>query len=165
VLDKIGCKTGDIIVSYGDVFTEIDVNELIKYHNKCKSKMNVASTLSVFQVPEEDINRLGIAEIEERDGLFLVRKFIEKPDPKDVQSNWANACYYVLDLDALYNTISGEKAKIENYLFPQLAENGKLAAFKTKTDFWIDIGTKDAYFEANRLAHDHLIIPPPLLKK
>ena len=77
-------------------------------------------------------------------------------------SRLANAGYYILELDETYVDLPKERVKVENSLFPLLAKKGELAAFVAKLPFWIDIGTLEAYEEANKLAHENLIIPPPL---
>ena len=150
VLDEKGITTGKVIVSYGDVFTEIDVRKLVEYHNRC----NVAATMSVFQVPDKDVERLGIARLRKVNGIYLVEDFVEKPKLEEAQSNWANACYYILNLDKLYSRLRGDKVKIEEYLFPELAKERQFAAFKLDAEFWIDIGTPVSYDEANRIASE-----------
>lgn len=161
VLEKNKIETGKIIVAYGDILTTFDVNKLIKYHEKSKNKIDAFSTLLLFKVPEKDVGRFGIASVRESNGFNIIESFIEKPDPRNVKSRLANAGYYILEVKKTYSLIPSRKIKIEQSLFPLLAKKGKLSAFIEKLPFWIDIGTKDAYVEANKLAHENLIIPPP----
>ena len=57
-----------------------------------------ASTIAVMQVPIEDTSKYGIIdpdnELEE--GLYNVRSFVEKPDPKDAPSDLAIIGRYLL---------------------------------------------------------------------
>jgi len=159
VLTDCGLNSGPVIVAYGDTLSDVNVTDLLEYHKKCKQALGIHATVALFEVSDDDAKRLGIASIEKKDGLTLIRKFVEKP--QHPESNLANAVYYVIELDHVGKLLEDRKEKIENTLFPLLASSGKLAGFMEKISFWIDIGTIDAYMTANKFAHDHLIIPPP----
>lgn len=165
VLEEINYKKGSVLVAYGDNLTRFDFKDMLEYHKECKNKLGVSATVLLFEVPERDVNRFGIAKIKKEKGFDLIESFIEKPELKDAPSRLANAGYYILELDDVFDILSKDKIKVENSVFPLLAKQGKLAAFVTKLPFWIDIGTVEAYEEANKLAHDNLIIPPPVPEK
>lgn len=158
VLEETNTKNGQIVVAYGDNLTQIDLEKFCEYHENAR-KYGASATLLLFEAPEKDVSRLGIAEVEEKNGVNMITKFIEKP--KSSESRLASAAYYILELDNVFDSIPKEKIKIEDALFPKLAEEGKFAGFTEHVPFWIDIGTTESYEEANKLAHDNLIIPPP----
>jgi len=160
VLEEIGLKKGELIVAYGDNLTVVDIKKMIEYHRKCRKTLGTAATVLLFEVPEKDVNRFGIAKIQEKSGFNLIEKFVEKPRLKEAPSRFANAGYYILDLEEVFDILPMEKVKMENSVFPKLAKEGKLAGFIAKLPFWMDIGTVEAYEEASRLAHENLIIPP-----
>lgn len=159
VLEEAGISKGKIMVAYGDNLTKIDLAEMVSYHERCRKKMGVSCTLSLFEVPEKDISRFGIATTEKVNGFDMVRDFVEKP--KRAKTKLANAGYYIMELEEIIGLLPREKVKVETVLFPKLAKDGKLAAFITKLPFWIDIGAIESYEEANKLAHESMIIPPP----
>lgn len=163
VMEEASIKDGEIIVAYGDNFTKVDLKKMVEYHRECSQKLGTVATLMLFEVPEKDVSRFGIANVEKKEGFDLVTNFIEKPNPNQVKSRLANAGYYILNVKDIYNLLTKEKIKVESFLFPMLSKENKLAAFVTEIPFWMDIGTIEAYKEANRMAHDNLIIPPELM--
>ena len=162
VLEEAHLKKGTIIVAYGDNLTSIDISKLLEYHEKCKKELGTVGTVVLFEAPEAELNRFGIAKLKTVNGLDLIENFIEKPTLQQAPSRLANAGYYVLDVEEIFDILSREKVKVEHSLFPTLASQNKLAAFVTKLPFWIDISTIESYEMANKLAHDNLILSPPV---
>lgn len=160
ILEETGMKKGRILVVYGDNLTKINIDKLLDYHEKCKSELSSVATIVLFEAPESEVHRFGIAKLKQVNGLNLIENFIEKPTLQQAPSRFANAGYYVLDIEEIFDMLSKERIKVENSLFPVLASQGKLAGFTTKLPYWIDISTIEAYEQANRMAHDNLIIPP-----
>lgn len=136
------------MVAYGDNVTNINVGKLLSMHRKLRKKV----TLALFKVPWNEVNRFGIAEI---DGN-MVTSFVEKPKRKP-KSNLANAGYYVLEPDVL-DHVPDKKVKLEQSVFPKLAEEGEVAAFVYSPNYWLDIGTLSAYRKANKMMEG--ILPP-----
>ena len=92
----------------------------------------------------------------------LINSFVEKPKKEEAPSNLANGGYYILEIGDILNSFPREKIKVEQSIFPELARQGKLAGFVTKLPFWLDISTVQAYEEASKMAHEGMIIAPPL---
>ena len=157
VLDEMNIRKGAVLVAYGDNLTRVNIMEMLNYHRKCRA-IGASGTVMLFEVPERDISRFGIAETRDVKGVTMIESFIEKPEKSG--SCMANAGYYILEIEDVYDVMTKEKIKIEDSLFPRLAADGKLAGFVAKVPYWIDIGTKQAYEDANRMAHENLIIPP-----
>lgn len=162
VLEEVATMNETIIVTNGDVITDINVSEMVKYHEKAKETMDIAATIFLFEVPKEDVSRLGIAKLREEKGVTLVEDFVEKPKTEEAPSRYANAGFYIFELSEIFHRIPKERHRIEKSLLPELAKEGKLAAYIGKPKFWIDIGTKESYELANKMAHENMIIPPPM---
>lgn len=162
VLEETGIRKGKIIVVYGDNLTHFDFDQMIKYHDKCKKELGTCCTVLLFEAPEKELNRFGIAKIKQVNGLDLIEYFIEKPNLEQAPSRYANAGYYIIDVEEVFDKIPATKIKVEHSLFPQLAAEGRLAGFITKLPYWIDISTLEAYNTANKMAHDNLILAPPM---
>ena len=141
--------SGSVVVCYGDNITNIDVSSLVSTHKKHKSN----ATIALFPVSQSDIPRFGIAQLDQD----KISKFVEKPKNSQINSNLANAGYFVLDSSAL-DSIPLTKFKIESLYFPLWAEAGKLFGQVQKIDLWIDIGTIESYKMANKLA-DGILAP------
>ena len=141
--------TERIAVAYGDNITNIDMNDMLKFHKK----EGALATVALFEVPEEDVSRFGIATV---DGN-RISNFVEKPE-KDVGSRLANAGYYIIEPEA-FEMLSFDKKKVEETLFPKLAKEGKLAGYVWTPKHWLDIGTYASYKKANQMTEEGLIAP------
>lgn len=158
IFEELKINNGTVLIVYGDNLTKFNLKEMVAYHEKCKKKLGVACTILLFE-PGRDLQRFGVAKLKDVDGFRLVEKFVEKP--KKPFSKYASAGYYILEVDKIFDLLPNTKTKIENSIFPKLAQKDKLAGFVTKLPYWIDVSTIEAYEEANRLAHDGLLISPP----
>ena len=160
ILEETNMRSGRIIVVYGDNLTQFDIKSMIDYHDKCRAELGTSATVLLFEAPADQLNRFGIAKIKQSKGFNLVEHFVEKPRLEDAPSRLANGGYYILEIGDVFDMLPRESIKVENSLFPLLAKDDKLAGFVTKLPYWIDISTIEAYENANKMAHDGLIIPP-----
>ena len=138
-----------VIVAYGDNITKMDIGRMLDFH---KEEGRLA-TVALFTVPEEDVGRFGISEM---DGT-LIQRFVEKPKKGEISSNLANAGYYILEPEA-FKLLGFTKDKVERTLFPRLVEMKQLTGYVVDLPYWLDIGTIDAYRRANKLMEG--ILPP-----
>ncbi|MGX7059291.1 UTP--glucose-1-phosphate uridylyltransferase GalU [Vagococcus humatus] len=77
-----------------------------------------ASTIAVMEVPHEETSRYGIINPEHmvKDGLYNVKNFVEKPNPKDAPSNLAIIGRYLLTpeiFEVLENQTPGAGGEIQ----------------------------------------------------
>lgn len=133
------------IVFNGDIFTDLDLTDMVKFHRKNKAKATIALT------PVEDPTAYGVVEI---DGQSSVKRFIEKPSWERVTSNLINAGTYVLEPEVLKLIPSGTHCMIERGLFPDLVEQGVPFFGYRSYAYWIDTGKPADY---QRLHHDILM--------
>jgi NDP-sugar pyrophosphorylase family protein len=146
----------DFVVCFGDNITEINLDDMIKFH-RSKGK---TVTMALFEVSPGDRDRFGIGEI---DGDNMVVKFKEKPKQYDeISGNLANAGYYIFKPKIL-DLIPHGKIKTEDITIPLLVNRREVAGFLINPAFWLDIGTRESYDMANKLILDkHGVIAPPL---
>lgn len=161
ILEELNIRNGKAIVVYGDNLTQFDVREMLNYHEMCRKELNVAATVLLFEAPESELHRFGVAKLNRTSGVDLVDFFVEKPPRGTAPSRFANGGYYILELGDVFDLLPRERIKVEDSLFPLLAKAGRLAGFVTRLPYWIDISTLEAYENANKMAHEGLIIPPP----
>lgn len=152
------------LVFNGDVVSSLDVSSMIDFHKSKGGK----GTISLWEV--KDPARYGIIGFDED---MKISRFLEKPKPEEVFSNWINAGVYVLEPEILDLMEPGKIISIEREIFPPLADEGKLNGFKFY-GYWVDAGTPKAYIDAHRVlldekkpaisnAHSKLNINPPIL--
>ncbi|MEW6529057.1 MAG: nucleotidyltransferase family protein [Candidatus Micrarchaeota archaeon] len=128
----------DVVVAYGDIITKIDIALLISSH----CNLGTLATMCLFPVDKRDVNRFGIAKIENG----LICDFVEKP--KTSESNLANAGYYVLSKEAI-ELVPNKMIKMEYSFFPELVKKRSLGGVVCNVPYWLDIGTIEAYRRAN----------------
>lgn len=124
--------TEDFIVLNADDFADVDFAEIQKVHQE----HDAVITISLHQV--DDVRAYGIAELE---GNKLLR-FVEKPDPETAPSNWANHGYYIFSPHAFAYAPDKPKIMLEYDIFPKVAADGKLYAFKHDGQ-WVTTNTHE----------------------
>jgi mannose-1-phosphate guanylyltransferase len=132
------------IVLNGDIFTDIDLDRMMRLHEENKAVASLALT------PVEDPTIYGVVET---DSQGRVRRFIEKPPRDKVTTNMINAGLYILEPDILSYIAPDTFSMFERDVFPPLLEEGQVMHGYPFHDYWIDIGTPDKYL---KLQHDLL---------
>ena len=138
----------------GDNVFEISVKDLIRFHRETGALM----TIVLREV--ENVEGLGIADI---DNNSRIRRFVEKPLPKDAPSNLANTGLYVLSPEIRkvfkekgVKQIIQEKHRLDfGYDFiPYLTQKDRPVYGYTLKGNWFDVGTPKNYLEAmKKLLH------------
>jgi glucose-1-phosphate adenylyltransferase len=143
-----------LIVLSGDHVYKMDYARMLRFH----LDRGAGATLAVIEVPSEETHRFGVMQVDEQDRLT---GFLEKP--KDLpagQQYLASMGIYIFDMDVLVPALEEDArgttshdfgkdiipsliAKIPVYAYRFTDENKKAAKY------WRDIGTLDAYYEAN----------------
>jgi NDP-sugar pyrophosphorylase family protein len=138
----------------GDNVFEIDVKDLMQFHREKGALM----TIVLREV--ENVEGLGIADIDKNS---RIRRFVEKPLPKDAPSNLANTGLYVISPQVKkvfkekgVKQIIKEKNRLDfGYDFiPYLTQTGRPVYGYTLKGNWFDVGTPKNYLEAmKKLLH------------
>jgi len=138
----------------GDNVFEISVKDLIRFHREKEALM----TIVLREV--QNVEGLGIADIDKNS---RIRRFVEKPLPKDAPSNLANTGLYVLshEIKKVFKEkgvkqIIEEKHRLDfGYDFiPYLTQTGHPVYGYTLKGNWFDVGTPKNYLEAmKKLLH------------
>ncbi|MBI2909264.1 MAG: NDP-sugar synthase [Chloroflexi bacterium] len=129
----------------GDVFTDLNLSEMLAYHRRMKARATIALT------PVEDPSAFGVVETN-AEGRVL--RFIEKPKREEAPTNMINAGTYVLEPEVLDLIPPDTFYMFEHGLFPLLLERGERVYAYPSNDYWIDIGNPQQYM---RLHHDLLM--------
>jgi NDP-sugar pyrophosphorylase family protein len=137
-----------VLAVQGDNIFEIDIKDLIRFHRKKEALM----TIVLREV--ENVKGLGIADI---NNSCRIKRFVEKPLPKDAPSNLANTGLYVLSPKikkifkekGIKQIIKKRKRLDFGYDFiPYLTNtNRPVYGYKLKGK-WFDVGTPHNYLQA-----------------
>ena len=155
-------ESDQIVILSGDHLYRMDYSEMVRFHRESGAEI----TLGVYPVQRNEASRLGLLRAE-ADGR--VTEFVEKPeDPavidrfkasadlfeaqgKDVteDSYLASMGIYVFEPQVLRELLQDEKkTDFGKEVIPEAIGQRKVMAFPF-TDYWRDIGTIDAFFDAN----------------
>jgi glucose-1-phosphate adenylyltransferase len=144
-----------LIVLSGDHVYKMDYAKMLRSHNE----RGAGVTLAVIEIPSEEANRFGVLRLDERD---RITEFLEKPKhlpPGD--QVFASMGIYIFDMSVLVPALEENSRKPEtshdfgNDIIPELISQVPVYAYrfydenKKAGKYWRDIGTLDAYYEAN----------------
>jgi glucose-1-phosphate adenylyltransferase len=133
-----------VLILSGDHIYKMDYRKMINMH-KIK---NASLTIATQPVPFSEVNRFGIMSINEMGEII---DFEEKP--KQSKSNLASMGIYLFDYDLLKKVLTEvkhEELDFGKHIIPHLIETTSKEVFAYQyKDYWMDVGTYDAYLEAN----------------
>ncbi len=129
------------IVLNGDVFTDMDLNDMLALHRNREAM----ATISLSWV--DDPGAFGVVETDETQ---RVKQFIEKPPAAEATTNWINAGIYILEPEVLKYVPADSHYMFERGLFPTLLDRGEFVYGYPFRGYWLDMGTPGQYFALNR---------------
>jgi NDP-sugar pyrophosphorylase family protein len=144
--------TESVVVFNGDVMTELDLAAVIRLHRERRARATIVLT------PVENPSAYGLVET---DGHGNIQRFLEKPKPEEITTNYINAGIYVLEPDTFDRIPSEVSWSIERSYFPSLIERGETFVAYLYDGYWIDIGTPEKYAQVHRDIMDGRFKAPP----
>jgi glucose-1-phosphate adenylyltransferase len=148
-----------VVVLAGDHIYKMDYRKMLQFHIDCQADVTLAS----IEVPLEEGTRFGIVAVDEE---HRVVGFQEKPPaPASIPGlphlALASMGIYVFNMDVLMRSLEEDAEKPDSHhdfgrnIIPSLIGGGKVFSYrfydlnKKAAKYWRDIGTLDAYYEAN----------------
>ena len=134
----------------GDNIFDVNLRELIEFHRAKEAVI----TIALREV--EDVEGYGIADI---DKDYRIKKFVEKPTPKEAPSNLANTGLYMVspEIRKIFKEkgvkqLMKERKRLDfGYDFiPYVIETGRSVYGYVLKGSWYDVGTPKRYLEAMR---------------
>ncbi len=143
-----------LIVLSGDHVYKMDYAKMLRFHRDRKAGV----TLAAIEVPTEEANRFGVLQV---DGDERLTGFLEKPKHLPAgQQVLASLGIYIFDMDVLVPALEEDARRNSTHDFgkdiiPGLIQKIPVYAYrfydenKKSAKYWRDIGTLDAYYDAN----------------
>jgi glucose-1-phosphate adenylyltransferase len=143
-----------LIVLSGDHVYKMDYAKMLRFHRE----HGAGATLAAIEVPSEEGQRFGVLQVDEQSRLT---GFLEKPrDLPPGQQVLASLGIYIFDVDVLVPALEDDAKRDTTHDFgkdiiPGLISTVPVFAYrfydenKKAAKYWRDIGTLDAYYEAN----------------
>lgn len=153
------CNPDLILILSGDHVYKMDYREMIRLHKE----KGADATIACVTMPKEDAAHLGVIEV---DRHHFALGFQEKPEqpktiPKRPHEIYASMGIYLFNREVLLNELEldarspGSENDFGKNVIPQMIKNKKKVYVhnfvdgNNKTKYWRDIGTRDAYYQAN----------------
>lgn len=127
------------LVISGDALTDINLTNIINYHNEKQSLVTVA--LKRVENPLD----YGVV-ITQENGC--IKQFLEKPSWGEVFSDTVNTGIYIIDPKVFKYFRSGQNVDWSKDIFPLLLQEGENLYGYVAEGYWADIGTLEAYMHA-----------------
>ncbi|MEP7118809.1 MAG: glucose-1-phosphate adenylyltransferase [Acidobacteriota bacterium] len=148
-----------VVVLAGDHVYKMDYRRMLRAHEEA----GAAVTLATIEVPIEEGNRFGIVAVDARNQVVGFQEKPKAPTAMPGQPHLALASMgvYVFDMAVLSKALELDAADPASHhdfgknIIPALIPDGKVFAYafydenKKAAKYWRDIGTLDAYYEAN----------------
>ena len=131
----------EVVILSGDHIYRMDFDDMVQFHRRKKADI----TIGMMVVPLEDIHQFG-AGITNDEGRII--EWEEKP--KEPRTNLASMGIYVFDTDYLLRLLAEDKSEIDfgMHLVPKAIERDDVFAYPFH-NYWRDVGTIQAYWQAN----------------
>ncbi len=148
-----------VLILAGDHVYKMDYDEMIRFH----IEKGADATIGAVEVPKNKSSQLGVMGINEKNE---VTSFVEKvPDPPAIPGK-PDTCFgsmgiyifnrkFLEDIVTADHNIEDSRHDFGRNIAPSLLGKGNVYAYdfkdenKKKAKYWRDIGTLDAYWEAN----------------
>ncbi len=128
------------IVSNCDELKDINIPRMFRLHKR----KNALATIALTTV--SDPSGYGVARL---DGSRII-EFVEKPKKSEAPSYLVNSGFYILEPRVVDMIPEGKFCMLEEFIFPKLAEQGKLRGFPFSGQ-WFDISSSENLEKARRL--------------
>jgi glucose-1-phosphate adenylyltransferase len=164
-LEMVKQFSPDYVAVFGaDHIYKMDVNQMLEFHIERKAD----ATVACLQVPLSDAKALGVAEVDARQRILGFHEKQNSPptilgSPDQAYASMGN---YVFSARALYDILGDtqrdpSQVDFGMHVFPRIIHERNVFAYDFQTNriplpngdneshYWRDVGTLEAYFEAN----------------
>jgi glucose-1-phosphate adenylyltransferase len=143
-----------LLVLSGDHVYKMDYARMLREHRE----RGAAATIGVIEIPSEEASRFGVMQVDDQDRLV---GFLEKPRHLPAGGQvLASMGIYIFDMKVLVPALEADAQRSTTHDFgkdiiPELVSKAPVYAYrftdenKKEAKYWRDIGTLDAYYEAN----------------
>jgi len=130
----------NVLVLSGDHIYHMDYRSMLRFHHEHGAKV----TISMLEVPWEETNQFGTGIIDKK---YRIIEWEEKSP--HAKSNLASMGIYVFDRDYLVELLEATKEiDFGHHIIPNALKEGSVFAYPFD-GYWRDVGTVQAYWDAN----------------
>lgn len=118
----------------GDIITNVNFYNLLKYHSENSYKMTIGSRIYETQIPYGVLN--------------IKNSTVTSIDEKPISNYLVSGGVYVLNPELIKNIPENQYFDITQLIDVSISNNEKVGSYPI-TDYWMDIGKLDDYQKAN----------------
>ena len=147
-----------LIILSGDHVYKMDYSRMLRFHQE----RGASVTLAAIEVPIAEAYRFGVVAIEQNERItgFQEKPHNPSPIPGSPDLALASMGVYIFDMELLTRALEADASQSTTHDFgkdiiPSLIDTEPVFAYrfydenKKASKYWRDIGTIDAYFDAN----------------
>ena len=147
-----------VVILSGDHVYKMDYARMLRFHQD----RNAAVTLAAIEVPIAEASQFGVVAVDEQERVTGFQEKPKKPSPIPgfPELAFASMGVYIFDTDVLVraletNATEATKHDFGKDIIPALIHEAPVYAYrfydenKNASKYWRDVGTLDAYFDAN----------------
>ncbi len=147
-----------VVILSGDHVYKMDYARMLRVHQERKA----AVTLAAIEVPIGEASQFGVVAVDEQERIigFQEKPKTPSPIPGFPELAFASMGVYIFDTDVLVraletNATEATKHDFGKDIIPALIHQAPVYAYrfydenKNASKYWRDVGTLDAYFDAN----------------
>ena len=134
-----------VLILSGDHIYKMDYSKMLSYHKQNNSD----ATIAVLEVPIEEATQFGIMNTDEEKRII---GFEEKPE--NPKGNLASMGVYIFNWETLKHALIAdneihESSDFGKHIIPSMLDADMRVFAYPFNDYWKDVGTIDAYWQAN----------------
>ncbi|MBU0758764.1 MAG: glucose-1-phosphate adenylyltransferase [Candidatus Omnitrophica bacterium] len=158
----------DVLVLAGDHVYKMDYRNMVDFHRQKDADLTVA----VVEIPKEEASEFGVCEVDDN---CRVKNIIEKPKTEkelttDADNVFASMGIYIFKREVLQEVLlknvqnKDSSHDFAKNIIPMMLKKYKVVIYNFKDEktgkpmYWRDVGSLDAYYEANMELVD--VVPP-----
>jgi glucose-1-phosphate adenylyltransferase len=148
-----------VVILAGDHIYKMDYGRLVEYHKE----NNADLTVGALRAPASESRHFGTIQVDESDRIigFQEKPLVPATIPGDPEHIFASMGIYVFTARFLFEqlcldaTKPGSRHDFGHNIIPAVIDTHRVFAFpfrdenRKQDSYWRDVGTLDAYFEAN----------------
>jgi glucose-1-phosphate adenylyltransferase len=149
-----------MIILSADHIYKMDYSRMLEYHKETNAEV----TLATLPIAPDEVSRFGVVDVATN---YEIRGFVEKPPATDLRSPFnpdavdASMGIYIFNTEILLKALIADaedpnsKHDFGHDILPNMLGKRKMMAYsfvdenKQQALYWRDVGTLDAYYDAN----------------
>ena len=148
-----------VLILSGDHIYKMDYSRMLKQHIDSGTDV----TISTIEIPQEEAHRFGVVKVNNSGKIYGFQEKPAIPEPSPTNPTCANVSMgiYIFNKGSLIHILEEDARNPKSShdfgkdILPQMIEKYRVYSYhfvdenKKEAQYWLDVGTIEAYYEAN----------------